>query len=90
MYLHRKLTDESFKTFFPKLRDFQHGNISYKNVILVDLLPYETSKPCIIEINCTYSPMSPNNYYCVMFMPQSVTIHKPSRDSIWQSSATVG
>ena len=90
MYLHRKLTDESFKTFFPKLRDFQHGNISYKNVILVDLLPYETSKPCIIEINCTYSPKSPNNYYCVMFMPQSVTIHKPSRDSIWQSSATVG
>ena len=90
MYLHRKLTDESFHTFFPKLRDFLTGNVSYKNVVVVDLTPYDTSKPCLIEVNCSYSPSSPANYYCVMFMPQSVTIYKPSRDSIWQSSATVG
>ena len=46
-------------------------------------------KPSKIEINCKFEPKSPYDYYCILFAPQSVTIHKPSRDSIWQTGATV-
>ena len=88
--VHRKLTDESFDTFFPKLRDYDDGNIGYRNCFPIDLTPYGKETPTKIEVVCSYDTASPNDFYCILFMPQSVTIHKPSRDSIWQTSATVG
>ena len=88
--LHRKLTDDSFSSFFPKQLDHVTGNVGFKHAFPIDLTPYSKSKPCLLEINCSHSPKSPADFYCVLFMPQSVNIHKPSRDSIWHTSATVG
>lgn len=81
---HRNLTDDSFESFFSK-----KGNIGFKHIFPIDLTNYNMEKPSKIQIDCTWSPKSPADYYCILFAPQSVTIHKPSRDSIWQTSATV-
>lgn len=81
---HRNLTDDSFDSFFPK-----GGKIGFKNAFPIDLTPYNITKPCKLGIYCEYINKSPSDYYCTLFAPQSVNIFKPSRDSIWQSSATV-
>ena len=83
---HRGLTDDSFDSFFPS----GIGKVGFKQVWPLDLTPYNIDKPAKIEINCSFDPLSPADYYCVCFMPQSVNIFKPSRDSIWQTTATVG
>ena len=86
---HRNLTDDDFDSFFPTGKSAKHV-IGFKQCFPLDLTPYKLETPSKIEINCSFNPKSPANYYCVMFMPQSVSIHKPSRDSIWHSNATVG
>ena len=85
---HRNLTDDSFNTFFPKGQKTK--KIGFKHVFPIDFTNFAMESPSKLEICCKYDPHSPEDYYCVLFMPQSVEIHKPSRDSIWQTSATVG
>ena len=84
--VHRNMTNESFETFFPN----GDNNISYKHVFPIDLTNDVKDKPTLFEVNVTWNPRSPSDYYCLCFIPRSVNVHKPSRDSIWTSTATVG
>lgn len=81
----RNLTTDSFETFFPK-----NGACGFKNVIPIDLTPYNLEEPANIQIELTWdSNGCPDDHYAALFMPQEVNISRDTPGSLWKSTATI-
>lgn len=87
----RRLTSEPFSTFFPSELKTDSGNIGYKNVIPIDLVPYILTEPSQLTVECTWADGGcPADLYLCLFIPQSVKIERDSKQSaIWKSTAQI-
>ena len=81
----RKLTTDSFESFFPK-----NGACGYKNVLPIDLHSYNLDEPAHVQIELAWdSNGCPQDHYAALFIPQEVNISRESPNAIWKSSATI-
>ena len=81
--LNRRLTTDSFESFFPR------AEFGFKQVFPLDLTPWQIDKPSDLTVISNFDQGSPPNYHVLMIIPQAVELSKPSPTSIWNTTANV-